>query len=105
MTLYAVLRRLQHLLTYLIGTCPTCRTLFPQPNLVPHLLSEARASVFLSHDRFSLSHDRHDGSGRTLLTHGLPASLVRSRSDTLTLFPNHQRQSQSSQGVVVRGKR
>ena len=26
MTLYAVLRRLQHLLAYLIGTCPTCRT-------------------------------------------------------------------------------
>lgn len=32
MTLYPVLRRLQHLLAYLIGTCPTCRTQFPQPN-------------------------------------------------------------------------
>jgi hypothetical protein len=30
MTLYAVLRRLQHLLAYLIGTCPTCQTRFPQ---------------------------------------------------------------------------
>ena len=30
MTLYAVLRRLQHLLARLIGTCPTCRTHFPQ---------------------------------------------------------------------------
>jgi len=30
MTLYAVLRRLQHLLAYLIGTCPTCKTRFPQ---------------------------------------------------------------------------
>jgi len=30
MTLYAVLRRLQRLLAYLIGTCPTCGTLFPQ---------------------------------------------------------------------------
>jgi hypothetical protein len=30
MTLYAVLRRLQHLLARLIGTCPTCRTRFPQ---------------------------------------------------------------------------
>ncbi|GFJ77364.1 hypothetical protein Phou_015440 [Phytohabitans houttuyneae] len=32
MTLYAVLRRLQHLLAYLIGTCPTCRTRFPHKN-------------------------------------------------------------------------
>ena len=30
MTLYAVLRRLQKLLAYLIGTCPTCGTRFPQ---------------------------------------------------------------------------
>jgi hypothetical protein len=30
MTLYAVLRRLQLLLVYLIGTCPTCKTPFPQ---------------------------------------------------------------------------
>jgi hypothetical protein len=30
MTLYAVLRRLQRLLAYLIGTCPTCKTRFPQ---------------------------------------------------------------------------
>jgi hypothetical protein len=30
MTLYAVLRRLQHLLARLIGTCPTCQTHFPQ---------------------------------------------------------------------------
>jgi hypothetical protein len=30
MTLYAVLRRLQNLLAYLIGTCPTCGTRFPQ---------------------------------------------------------------------------
>src|SRR5690348_14346039 len=31
MTLYAVLRRLQQLLAGLIGTCPTCKTRFPQP--------------------------------------------------------------------------
>jgi len=31
MTLYGVLRRMQHLLVYLIGTCPTCQTRFPQP--------------------------------------------------------------------------
>jgi hypothetical protein len=31
MTLYAVLRRMQHLLARLIGTCPTCQTRFPQP--------------------------------------------------------------------------
>ena len=30
MTLYAVLRRLQHLLVYLTGACPTCKTPFPQ---------------------------------------------------------------------------
>jgi hypothetical protein len=30
MTLYAVLRRLQHLLAYVIGTCPTCGTQLPQ---------------------------------------------------------------------------
>jgi hypothetical protein len=30
MTLYAVLRRLQASLARLIGTCPTCKTHFPQ---------------------------------------------------------------------------
>jgi hypothetical protein len=30
MTLYAVLRRLQHLLARLIGICPTCQTHFPR---------------------------------------------------------------------------
>jgi hypothetical protein len=30
MTLYAVLRRLQQLLAGIIGTCPTCKTHFPQ---------------------------------------------------------------------------
>jgi hypothetical protein len=36
MTLYGVLRRLQDLLVYLIGTCPTCRTRFPQQKRKDH---------------------------------------------------------------------
>jgi len=30
MTIYAVLRRQQELLARIIGTCPTCKTRFPQ---------------------------------------------------------------------------